>query len=55
MASKNSPDIRTLMKSLGYLEIRDNLAIQVMRYNIPPDEIMSLLSGIAFAQICNLK
>ncbi|CAK92501.1 unnamed protein product (macronuclear) [Paramecium tetraurelia] len=55
MASKNSPEIRSVLKQLNLFEFRDNLALQIIKYKMEPQQLMDILSGVPFAQLCNSR
>ena len=53
LASKNSGDIRSLMKSLNLFDLRDNLLMQIIKFDIKSDRFHKILEGFSFESLAN--
>ncbi|EGR31021.1 hypothetical protein IMG5_119330 [Ichthyophthirius multifiliis] len=53
LASKNSGQIRLIMKNLSLFDIRDVLVITILQYDIQTDILVNLLEGISFETVAN--
>ena len=53
LASKNSGEIRSQMKSLGLFDMRDILLMQILRFEIKSDRFHKILEGFSFETLSN--
>jgi hypothetical protein len=53
LASVNTPAVRSLMKSCGYFEFRDNLLIYMLRAELQPEELKILFTSFSFETIAS--
>lgn len=53
LASKNSGEIRSQMKSLGLFDMRDALLKQILRHEIKSDRFDKILEGFSFESLVN--
>jgi len=53
LASKNSGEIRSQMKSLGLFDMRDLLLMQILRFEIKSDRFHKILEGFSFETLAN--
>ena len=45
-ASKNSGEVRSHMKSSGLFDLRDNLIIQILKFEFKSDDFIDILNGV---------
>ena len=53
LASKNSLEIRTLMKNLNLFELRETFLTQILKFEIKSDRFHKILEGFSFENLCN--
>lgn len=53
LASKNSGEIRSQMKSLGLFSLREGLLMQILRFEIKNDRFHKILEGFSFESLAN--
>lgn len=53
LASKNTGELRSQMKTLGLFELRDNLLMLILRYEIKTEKFHKILEGFSFENLAN--
>ena len=53
LASKNSGEVRSIMKSAGYFEFRDTLLIQILKFDLSQSNLYAILKDFSFEAIAN--
>lgn len=53
LASKNTGELRSQMKALGLFELRDNLLMLILKYEIKTEKFHKILEGFSFENLAN--
>ena len=53
LASKSTGEIRSAMKSQGLFEFRDNLLMQLLKFNLGSSNLFDIMKDFSFGAIAN--